>query len=367
LKNEFDLTSDKIGVLQGQLLAKANNCGWNHPQADVINLPTAANNARTCNLIEEYSKLTVASITAWAILHVVNQQTRLAQNNYNLYQCLFNTLTSEKQTSMELERTLYTVQGVVIAALFYKLMMTKADVDTQATIAITRTALTRLDEKMLELNSNVADFNEFVKLCRKKLSVRGAGSTDLLVNLFSGYKAAQDAKFVETISSVEEDYLYGKTPNLTDDQLMTQALIAYNVRVERKEWGARSPAEEMIVAMQAKIDDLKDHNLKVDVKKKKIKKKKKTLEAPKRPRADVAWKETNVQNKETISKNGQLYYWCKHHRNGSGLWVVHKPEDCRNRARDETEATPTDAADTRAMAAIAEMTGDDSDSGSESE
>ena len=68
-----------------------------------------------------------------------------------------------------------------------------------------RNSLTRLDQKMIEVDSNIEKFNAFVKSCKRKLSNHRTHSSDLLVNLFTGYKAARDVKFVETINKVEED------------------------------------------------------------------------------------------------------------------------------------------------------------------
>ena len=185
-----------------------------------------------------------------------------------------SSLDENMQNVMDLEASAYTVQGTVISALFYKVLIGKAEVGTQATIALTRNTLTRLDQKMLELDSDISKFNEFVLSCKRKLNSRGASSSDLLINLFNGYKAAQDADFVDTISKIEKDYLHGITPDLSDSSLMAKAMTAYQVRVESNTWGALSADREMIVAMQAKVDELKDARLKVDTRSRDKKKRK---------------------------------------------------------------------------------------------
>ena len=129
-----------------------------------------------------------------------------------------------------------------------------------------------------------------------------------------------------------------------------------------------SAEQEMIVAMQAKFDSIKDTRLKLDTGEKKKKKKQKVLKkknAGENDR-DYAWKNTNAENKGTVMKFGKKYYWCVHHNQGQGMWVLHKPDNCNNKATDETtesESATTDNA--MANRAVAEMEASDSDEDSE--
>ena len=371
LKQEFNRSSAQVAILQEQLIAKADDFGWsNNDTSDIIHVPVdpaTPNDYR--NIINESSQLTTAAITAWAMANIVNVQSRRAQNNYNMYRCLFNSISNSTQAEMALERHKYEVQDTVIAALFYKVLISKAEVDTQATIALTRSALTRLDQKMLELNSDIADFNIYVQECKKRLSDRRASADDLLINLFTGYKAAQDSDFVKTISDIEKDYLYGKTPNLTDVELMSQALVAFKVRYESQQWGTLSQEHEMLVAMQAKLDNIHDNRLKLDTSCKKVskngkkgsKERGKTTKTPREKKKQddgPRWQDVNAEGKATLVRSGITYNWCKHHNQGAGMWVTHKLEDCRNRIRDEEENSPQ--APTMARAAVAAIEADDS-------
>ena len=165
---------------------------------------------------------------------------------------------------------------------------------------------------------------------------------------------------------IERDYLHGKTPGLTDVQLMSQALIAYQVRVEAGIWGALSPEQEMLVALQAKIDGsaLKDSHLKLDPTKRK-KKKKKKRENDKdgdKEKKKVRWQDVNKDGKTTLVRNGITYRWCKYHNQGKGMWVTHALEKCRNRPGADSEDTPAeDDANAQAMQAVAKIEGDESD------
>ena len=127
---------------------------------------------------------------------------------------------------------------------------------------------------------------------------------------------------------------------------MSQALLAYQVRRNYGKWGALSAEQELIVALQAQVDSIKDPRLKLDnaLKKKANKRKKKVpnqaaevLEREqagreRRPSRGDRWQDKNPQGQSVMTKNGTKYRWCKHHNQGKGMWVTHKLEDCRNRA-----------------------------------
>ena len=83
--------------------------------------------------------------------------------------------------------------------LLLKLIISKAHVDSRATVSFIRTSLTLLDSKMIELDSNIKAFNQYVKAQIKNLAARGETSSDLLINLFKGYKAANDVEFADFI------------------------------------------------------------------------------------------------------------------------------------------------------------------------
>ena len=79
------------------------------------------------------------------------------------------------------------VPGPVPAGpILLKLIISQAHVDSRETVSHIRTSLTLLDAKMVELDSNVETFNQYVKAQIKNLSARGETSSDLLINLFKG-------------------------------------------------------------------------------------------------------------------------------------------------------------------------------------
>ena len=350
---------------------KATNCGWNngYPTEDIINLPidpTRPNISR--NLLQEHAQFNVAGLTAWALTNLIGAQDKRAQNNYNMLTCLKALLATEIQETLDSELSSYTTNGTGIASLYLLALIAHAEPGTHATVALVRTDLTNLDLKMLELDSDIDKFNQYVRQQKQKLIQRREQTNDLLVNLFKGYLATRDSKFVQTISKIEEDYLHGKLPNLTDETLMVEAHTAYKVRKEKGIWGKLSPDQELIVAMKAQLEELSDKRLKVNTKsgdsdktkdlKKKLKnlqkeiKKKNKSKGSENKEDKWAWKNKNTDNKKKLSKNGKTYYWCPYHNDGKGMWVLHKPDNCNLKPEGQDD---DDEPSNVANRAIAEM------------
>eukprot|EP00957_Ditylum_brightwellii_P123256 9397662-Ditylum_brightwellii.AAC.1 len=112
---------------------------------------------------------------------------------------------------------------------------------------------------MMQVNSDVVEFNSYVKNSLKGLQSRGEKTEDLIINLFKGYKAAKDAIFVDYITCKEDDYEEG-TP-YTPERLMRKALNKYSIRKSKLIWGALSPEQQDIVSLNITVLQLKDQNL----------------------------------------------------------------------------------------------------------
>ena len=155
-----------------------------------------------------------------------------------------------------------------------------------------------------------------------------------------------------------------------DNELMDQALKIFQVRAESGNWGALSAEQEMVVAMQAKFDAIKDVRLKLDLRSKKKKAKgdgdKKFKKKTRDNDAYYEWKNTNPNNMQTMKKFRKEYHWCKYHNQGQGMWVLHKPENCKNKAADEASGgSSPDSSNAMVNRAVAEIQDSDSDEESE--
>ena len=79
----------------------------------------------------------------------------------------------------------------------------------------------------------------------------GDVTSNLIMELFKGYKVAADHEFVKYIKTREDRYLEGE--DLTDNLLMQLALNKYTIMKENSEWGAPTEQEEQMTALSAKL------------------------------------------------------------------------------------------------------------------
>ena len=117
--------------------------------------------------------------------------------------------------------------------MLYKLLMSKAQVDTVATNYQFKSRVANLENYMSNVNSNIEMFNSHVKDAKERLSVRGHIASNLIMELFKGYKVAADHEFVNYIKTREDRYLEGE--DLTDNLLMQLALNKYTIMKKNSE------------------------------------------------------------------------------------------------------------------------------------
>ena len=348
----FDGSSKNIHLFQNQLLRRAENAGWNSGTGNILTIPDARGDNR--NVITEYGCVTDTLITTAATAYI-NTQTRQAQNNAMMVECLQASITEGCFYKVSNEENKYTINQTKSAALFFKLLMAKAIIDTRATTYQFRADLSSLDTYMANIGSNIELFNLHVKNSREGLKARGETVDDLILKLFTGYKAAADSKFVEYIENKEEYYL--DENDLDADELMRLALNKYCMRKLNSEWGAPSIEQEQITALSSELQKLKENKSKNNGTPRKAQDRKQNSSSNKSGDKEWAWKKIPPAEGEPESKEmkGRLYHWCIGHQ----AWTLHKPSDCRlptdsngSEAKTATSKTGTTASYKEALQTI---------------
>lgn len=247
----------------------------------------------------------------------------------------------------------YTVQGTKIAALYLLRIFKKCEIGTLAMIAMIRSDLQNLDKLVLQCKSNIRIFNSKVKtMVQKKLRCYGEPVHNLIHSLFKAYDVVKDSEFVRTIRDERKAFILGNRPDLTADSLMDLAESLFNIYVEDKSWMQHINHEEQIVALQAEIKSLKaksSSNNRTNSSRGKGGKgnasrnrrsnnKSEKCDDDDNSEKKWSWKTKAPSSKESKERvhEGKTYYWCKNHRQGNGLWVLHKPVDCRNASNSKT-------------------------------
>ena len=103
---------------------------------------------------------------------MIGLQDKRAQNNYNMLTSLKASLSTEIQETLDSEWTSYTTNGTGIASLYLLALIAHAEPGTHVTVDLVRTDLTNLDMKMLELESDIDKFNQYVRQQKRKLIQR---------------------------------------------------------------------------------------------------------------------------------------------------------------------------------------------------
>ena len=74
---------------------------------------------------------------------------RRMKNNENVKKCLLTTILKRCMVDMNLKEAEYTVDGVIMAPLLYKVIMRNSDLDTMGTSAVVQKEVQDLNAKMI--------------------------------------------------------------------------------------------------------------------------------------------------------------------------------------------------------------------------
>jgi hypothetical protein len=107
----------------------------------------------------------------------------------------------------------------------------------------------------MDIGSDIIKFNAHIKLLVQGLAACGQTTNDLLIHLFTGYKAASDKEFVKYIK--EKESLYEEGTDIGADALMEMAANKYKVLVIKDEWEAMMEEQKNIATLQTEVDSLK--------------------------------------------------------------------------------------------------------------
>lgn len=325
LSQKFDLMPANMRGFIQALSDKARNLNW---QMTLVFMVRGA----MYDLIRQYGSVTLNDVRQHALTYM-GSQTRNAQNSNQIYTCLSETLTPEAKNKVALETSKFVVNDESDGLLYFKVIVGLAQVDTRATVTVIRTSLSSLDTKIVELQDNIIELNQFVKTQMDGLEARGETTDDLLVNLFKAYHACGDADFITWIKSKENDYNEGRT-NFTPQDLMSLADNKYKGQLEAGKWMQTSTAQKRIVAMAAQIESL----VKAGAAAAAVKR---PDASPKRDRKNKGWDWLDIcptagQPTEK-DVDGKHFRWCVYHtqKGTGGKWVQHTLADCKIRIEQE--------------------------------
>ena len=248
----FDCVPENLFTFLKALKDRARDYDWNGGAGilDVVQDPSDPNSPSD-DLLEKYGSITLASVLAYEESYI-DRPVRPAQDTYNLYMCLMNSMSDIGKSKVLIWESEYTVGNYVSGPLLLKVMIRESHLDSNAMTGSIRDKLSSLDLYLPKVGSNITKFNQYVKLMVQALGARGERTEDLLSNLFKGYAACSDRSFVTYISKKQDEYDEGE--HVTPDQLMVLADNKYKNLWLKNKWNAPSDQEEKILALEAKLE-----------------------------------------------------------------------------------------------------------------
>ena len=330
---KFDVESRSINTFNEVLLDRCSTTGWNDHMADILTISTSTGDR---NLIRDFGRITMEEVRNHCTTYI-NQQTRQAQHQYQMYQCLMNSLTDAGRLKIVTESPKHAIGNLKSGPLFYKFLMSKASIDSRATLSHIRENLRSLDSYMVKVSSNITKFNDYVNEQRLDLKARGGITHDLLTNLWKAYLIVSDTTFVQYIQNKQN--LYDEGEDINVDKLMTQAENKYKALVLSGQWNAMTREQNQIVSLTAEVRKLKDDRVKLGFKKSGKQNKEKNKDKDNKNQSGDkgnkkkklsnekfkqkwAWKKKAPKPGQSTTKifNDTKYYWCKGHK----LWCLTK-------------------------------------------
>ncbi len=323
----YDCTSKGLRNFLEDTAERAANFGWN---ISILDIPDDVTNVLgpSKNFLKQYGEISLDHIRKHAKTYV-NTQTRAAQDSIQLYSCLWASLSNEGKSKVNVHRSDYHIGEHRVGAMLLKVIIRESHIDTNATVSHIRTQLSSLDTFLPTLGHDICKLNDYVTSLHDALLARGEVSNDLFVNLFKGYKAASDRRFVAYIEKKEEDYEDGSL-SITPQQLMTLAKNRYEVLVEKGLWNAPSSEEEKIMALEATIKKLQNNNRSNkradDKMPNKGNDKAKARGIKNRNKELPAWVHEKPKPGESKTKTieNKTWHFCDHH----GRWTRHTTDKC---------------------------------------
>lgn len=326
----------KLKDFLARLQAKASQFGWDQ-------ILTIQNR----NLLDDYGVITREDV----LQHARGYQAlndRRAQNSDMLYHCTRTSITSAIRERVNTDTSRFQIRfrptpndPEVIrfdGVCYLKAIIDETYTNTLSNASVARDNLSSLDKYMKELqDSNVTNFHLYVKENLQDLAAANETTNDLLVNLFKGYRAVKDKRFLTWIQGIEDQWT-DRVLRFDNNglQLMEKAENYYKDRVKKKLWLHLDEDQETIIALKAQLTQRLGGG---------DRRKKKTSQRTTR-KDDAAWKtqppKPGEPKKKQATVNGtrNTYYWCQHH----AQWTIHKPQDCRkkNTARDKKQTASGD-------------------------
>jgi hypothetical protein len=290
----------------------------------------------TREFLTSYGSIPMDDCRAY-IQRIYNAAQRDAQDDAMLFLYLAGSLSTNFDKEIKTQPTLYMVNitrgSYPSGLLFLKLILSKAQTDTIATVSVLRKKVSNLSDKMSELQGNVVEFNTYVKDLISDFAALGARCDEITHNVFWAYLIVEDEKLVRLAERFQDKWT--GAPGTPLQTFMTRAENEYNIRIQMGTWKAPTKQASEIMALKALLHQANtssppaknNENNGNGNKSNTVTPFKGYAERTEEERKTKPWKfiapktgEKWEQQRGTIT-----FHWCSKHEK----WVTHKDSECK--------------------------------------
>ena len=255
-KERFNLEPSKVQNFLQRILDRCIDCG-----IQVIKVPATtadlAAGTNTLHMCEHHGELSMEHLRAYVTTYR-GQPLRAAQDDAMLAEMLQESLTEKAFQSVTADRSVYIEQETKSGVLLLKAILQESVVDSSIDPSVVRKELTKASVKFVDLNYNVRDFNEWIKIKVNELEQCGQISSDLKTHIQSAYASSPDEDFTSYVTKLEDDEKDDPAnKTLTYKQLM-QKCKDKSDRINQKKQldsldGKTTSKSDEIMALQAEV------------------------------------------------------------------------------------------------------------------
>jgi len=268
LGTPFSMKASQVVIFKKELQDRASMMGWDKGTQNILKFTNK--DGRQISLIAEYGQIDAETLKAACQTFItgINSDKRAAQNNEQMWCCLYNSLTKEAKATLLTYKKDYEIlvngESKVVAPLMYKTIMRLATLDGNATITALRANLRELTQYAIKQNGNIDEIHTYFNQNYAQLRARGQSVDDVHTILFEAYlQGVPDATFHDYMRRLQDDWMdqTGDMRDATHEDIMKKAKAKYDLLVNSGKWGAKSPDQEKIIALEAQLKDLQNLKL----------------------------------------------------------------------------------------------------------
>jgi hypothetical protein len=150
---KYDLKSEGFKSFLESVRVRAKLYGW----TEILDIPDA--NGIVVSILDQYGNITMDECRAPATVYMAARD-RNTQNSVMLYQFLLNSIEEKWKTTFVSKIALYSINNEQDGLCFLRLIISRAQVSTLATVSVLRNILGNLDKRIVEFSGNVTEFND---------------------------------------------------------------------------------------------------------------------------------------------------------------------------------------------------------------